>query len=452
MKLKFLAALVVSAVTCQAFATNGVQHYTPVVNEAGILTLHSSSYGESSKLGIGLNYNLAVDPGEAGNSRGKLENYLHSVNIGVGSKFAERYHAFVDGSVHYIAPIGNDLDNSTDVDAGPVLGNIKAGLGISLIDNSNGGFGVGVVPHIVAPVGSKNAYLDGPRDSSNDRAWQYGATVAVDYRLVHKDLLLLNIGWDRRAKEDFVNWGVGYQAPILGGTTHNVLFELRGETNIDEPKAALSDPLEADIAYKGYCMDRRGSYVAGLGRGFNNDAGSPDLRVFLGLNWQLDHAHAAVEEAKAEPVAAAPAETPAPVAAAPVAAAAPVVAGVSTLKVSKIYFANNKDEILAKSFAGLDKLAADLKANPGLKKLKVEGYTDNVGNADYNKALSQRRADSVKKYLTDKGVEGDRLSTEGYGPENAIADNKTAAGRASNRRVEFRIVEVAGDIKMDLAD
>ncbi len=453
--LKIAAILATAAVGAQAFAVNGAQLFTPVVNEAGILTLHSSSYGESSVLGLGLNYNMAVDPIEVGGSRNSMENFVHSLHFGVGSKLPfsflqGRVHVFADGSGHYISPIGPDLDNTADVDSEFVLGNVKLGAGFSIIDNSEGGVGVGIVPHVVVPVGSKNAYFDGPRDASDDRAWQYGATLAVDYRILHKDLLALNLGWDRRAKIDFLTWGVGYQTPILGGDTHNVLFELRGEQNMDDPKITGSDALEADLAYKGYCMNRRGSYTAGIGRGFNNDNGSPDLRVFLGLNWQLDHAHGehAHHEEPAATEAAPVAEAPkaAPVAA----AAAPVVAGVSTLKVAKVYFGNNSDVILEKSNAGLDKLAADLKANPGLKKLAVEGYTDNVGNADYNKALSQRRADSVKKYLSDKGVDGSRLTSEGMGPESPIADNATAAGRAANRRVEFRILEVDGNINMDL--
>lgn len=460
---KIAAIAATLAAGSQAFAVNGAQLFTPVVNEAGILTLHSSSYGESSKLGLGLMYNLAIDPKEVSDSKGSLENYVHSVNIGVGSKLPfeflqGRVHVFADGSVHYISPMSTALDNyptaaTSDVDSEMVLGNVKLGVGYALIDNSDGGLGVGIVPHVVVPVGTKNAYLDEPRDSSGDKAFQYGATLAVDYRVLHKDHLALNIGWDRRFTSNYLTWGVGYQSPILGGDTHNVLFEIRGEQNLEDPKPLNSDPVEADIAYKGYCMDRRGSLTAGFGRGMNHDTGAPDLRVFLGAAFQLDHDdhgdHAHHEEAAAapqEPVAEAPKAAPAPV----TAAAAPVVAGVTTLKVAKIYFGNNSDVILAKSNAALDKLATDLNANPGLKKLSIEGYTDNVGNADYNKALSQKRADSVKSYLTGKGVDANRLSTAGMGPESPIADNATAAGRAANRRVEFRVLEVDGNIKMDI--
>ncbi len=88
----------------------------------------------------------------------------------------------------------------------------------------------------------------------------------------------------------------------------------------------------------------------------------------------------------------------------------------------------------------LDTAAAALS---GQKSLNVElgGYTDAQGKDAANQALSQRRADSVRQYLMDKGIEGDRLTAVGYGEAQPIADNNTPAGRAENRRVEFKIVK-----------
>ncbi len=73
--------------------------------------------------------------------------------------------------------------------------------------------------------------------------------------------------------------------------------------------------------------------------------------------------------------------------------------------------------------------------------LTVVGYTDNRGNEAANQVLSKKRAESVKAYLTGKGVAADRIATEGKGSANPVGDNKTAAGRAQNRRVEIRSVE-----------
>lgn len=72
----------------------------------------------------------------------------------------------------------------------------------------------------------------------------------------------------------------------------------------------------------------------------------------------------------------------------------------------------------------------------------IEGHTDNVGKEAKNLDLSKRRAASVKNYFISKGVAADRLDSEGYGQIRPIADNKTAAGRTENRRVEIKLMEI----------
>ncbi|WP_277095214.1 MULTISPECIES: OmpA family protein [Acinetobacter] len=84
--------------------------------------------------------------------------------------------------------------------------------------------------------------------------------------------------------------------------------------------------------------------------------------------------------------------------------------------------------------------AAKLIQNVPNVKLTVAGYTDSTGNAEANKTLSQRRAQSVLDYLVSKGVNKDQLTAVGYGAENPIADNVTAEGKFRNRRIEFKVV------------
>jgi OOP family OmpA-OmpF porin len=104
-----------------------------------------------------------------------------------------------------------------------------------------------------------------------------------------------------------------------------------------------------------------------------------------------------------------------------------------------ITFKTKSAEITKNSHAVLDKVVTVLTDYPDIR-IEISGHTDNVGKADYNKELSQKRADAVKQYLTDKGIKSERLVAVGFGLENPIADNKTAAGKAKNRRTEFRLL------------
>jgi OmpA-OmpF porin, OOP family len=107
----------------------------------------------------------------------------------------------------------------------------------------------------------------------------------------------------------------------------------------------------------------------------------------------------------------------------------------------KIEFDTGKATIKKGSYPILDEVVKLLKANPGIKKISIEGHTDSRGAYDMNKKLSQDRAASCRQYLVDHGVDGGRLSSEGFGPDKPIDDNKTEPGRQKNRRVEFHITE-----------
>ena len=78
-------------------------------------------------------------------------------------------------------------------------------------------------------------------------------------------------------------------------------------------------------------------------------------------------------------------------------------------------------------------------------KLQIVGYTDNTGKYDMNMGLSRDRANSVRDYLVFKGVAASRMLTDGRGPENPVGDNKTSAGRETNRRVEISFMEIPGE-------
>ncbi len=113
----------------------------------------------------------------------------------------------------------------------------------------------------------------------------------------------------------------------------------------------------------------------------------------------------------------------------------------------KIFFATAKAVILPKSFPLLDQVAAVLQQHKEIEGIEIQGHTDNKGKREYNIKLSQARAESVKTYLTSKGVDGTRLKAHGYGPDRPADTNATEAGRSNNRRVEF-VIESGETIKV----
>jgi outer membrane protein OmpA-like peptidoglycan-associated protein len=102
-----------------------------------------------------------------------------------------------------------------------------------------------------------------------------------------------------------------------------------------------------------------------------------------------------------------------------------------------VYFDTAKAKIQSRSFKLLDQVAKILVEHPELERVWIEGHTDSQGKPEKNLKLSQDRAEAVRQYLIMKGVAPERLVAKGFGQERPIADNKTAKGRAANRRVEF---------------
>ena len=103
-----------------------------------------------------------------------------------------------------------------------------------------------------------------------------------------------------------------------------------------------------------------------------------------------------------------------------------------------VLFDFNKYEVKNKVKGSLNTLAKALEENPDIR-IKIDGYTDFIGSEGYNLELSVKGAKSIRNYLVDRGVKSSNISIEGYGKQNPIANNATAAGRAKNRRVEFII-------------
>jgi OOP family OmpA-OmpF porin len=108
------------------------------------------------------------------------------------------------------------------------------------------------------------------------------------------------------------------------------------------------------------------------------------------------------------------------------------------LAAKKILFHTGSFTLQASSFKSLDEIATVLSSNPTLS-LLIEGHTDNIGSSARNQLLSENRAGAIQAYLISKGISRSRLKATGYGQSKPLHSNKSAEGRAQNRRVELVI-------------
>lgn len=205
------------------------------------------------------------------------------------------------------------------------------------------------------------------------------------------------------------------------------------------PYAPLTTDIKAPTPYSAYVQDARGVIA----------------RNPFGLCWRTGYwtpadavpgcdAPLCVEPERLEngkcvappPPVAAPAPAPAP---APTTAPVPVPTSEKVSYSADAFFDFDKAVLKPAGKASLDDLVGKLK-DMNLEVIIAVGHTDSVGTDAYNQKLSVRRAEAVKAYLQSKGVEANRVYTEGKGEKQPVADNKTAAGRAKNRRVEIEVV------------
>jgi OmpA-OmpF porin, OOP family len=122
-----------------------------------------------------------------------------------------------------------------------------------------------------------------------------------------------------------------------------------------------------------------------------------------------------------------------------------------SLVVRAVDFEYNSTRLTVPAQQTLNEVAAALAAQPALN-VEIQGHTDSIGSAAYNLNLSQRRADSVRAYLIDKGVSVSALTAKGYGKTQPIAGNDTAEGRAQNRRVAFAVTNAPAHVKVVTED
>lgn len=295
---------------------------------------------------------------------------------------------------------------------------------------SNEHFGLGGVAEVVAPTGNAESFLGS--------ASMTGSARLIGHATYQRLTVGLNLGWRWAAAEQrLLNiqaghgllYGVGAQLEVVRHA--DVPFYLLGEVyGLAAPRLGdtVSSPAEAMLAGKAQVRDW--SFFLGAGAGLNAGYGEPRVRVMAGLSYTWQY--------RAPPR---PLVPPMPLVAPPPPPTITVKEEDSKLRLwEPVYFAFNKDTIDPVSFPMLDEVARFIREHPELGPVRIDGHTDDVGNAQYNLELSQRRARAIREYLGTQGVPVERLSHVGYGKRCPLLANTSEEGRAINRRVDFILV------------
>lgn len=307
------------------------------------------------------------------------------------------------------------------------MGDFLFALKGRIIDSDRHVIGVSLQPFVTIPTGSGH-YVTGFGQATG------GAKLIIDTHIKRKLFLALNAGWqtlkETRWSADTANATVDDLLLLSGaanlalGKNLELVGEVFGQTLIQNPWAhQIQSPFGwlAGMRYSPGFIKRWAfglSGGTGIGRGF----GSPKF-----------HALAQVRYKKTKVVELEGAEE------APVEVEAPYEEKI--IITQTVHFEFDRWNIRPVSFPILDDVVTVLQQNQQIRQLRIEGHTDWIGSDEYNNRLSMKRANSVRDYLTAKGISADRLTAEGLGESRPIADNNTDLGRAKNRRTEFTVVE-----------
>lgn len=306
------------------------------------------------------------------------------------------------------------------------LGDVVLVLKFRLLDRKKHHVGIAVVPFASFPTSTNS-----PDFLGNGRV-NGGAKLVIDGRIKDRVSIALNVGANFRNRFiDVSGQDIDDQFLASLGVSVDIIknmFKWIGEVQtITVFKNFYSDrrttPAEARLGFR-YTWANNHDINFGAGMGFSNGIGQPDVRAFVGYTYTK------------RPIA--EVEIPPP----PVSEVTVQVGDELTLK-DKIYFEFDSDKIRDISKPTLDKIAAFLKAHPEITKIRIDGYTCDLGTARYNLGLSDRRAQSAARYLEGQGIDPSRIGTvKGYGEADPLVPNVDEAHREQNRRVQIFVEAV----------
>ncbi len=403
-----------------------VNTFQPTVDDSEYFTIYGSPTMLQRNFHVGFYLDYAHNPYEFGNANftriSGIVNHLLTGNI-VGS-----YAAFDWMEVGLVIPIHfwegisgtPPFGNQNNFD----LGDVNLVLKFRLLDREKHHVGISILPFMVFPTST------GASNFLGNGSFAGGAKVVFDGRIKDRVSLALNVGYLARDAvvdiggnklDDQLLLGLGVSIDILKNKL-KLIGEAEMGTVVTDFFSRRTTPAEARVGFR-YTWANNHDINVGGGFGLSNGIGSPDFRIFAGYTYTK------------RPIAEA-AVPPPPI--------SEVNVGDELTAQDKIYFDFDKSTIRDISKPTLDKIAGFMKAHPEISKVKIDGYTCDLGRDSYNLKLSQRRANSVVTYLEGQGIDASRIGTvTGHGEADPLVPNKDEPSREQNRRVQIFVESVS---------
>lgn len=437
----FVAAVVVAmlalAFPVQAkFKSASVLRFNPTTDGGKYMSVHQSKTLEQWGWHVGGYFNYAYEPLEYADPTGARRRGIVDDLLVADIQGAIGWTDWFTMGINFPMIIWESYYNPNVLAAAVTKqnfygkpGDLRVEMKFKLLDIDRFGFGISVVPYLYVPTGKSGTGTPTSPTFMATGMWSPGGTVVFDGNIKDRVFLALNVGYRYYQRtqydnnnanayiDDTLNLGAGINVRI--NDSWAVLGEIYSETVIKNLyKNELQSPTEFLVGGRWTPQSKAKGLavtVAG-GRGITRGIGNPDFRGVIGVGYTRG------------------APPPPPV-------AVEVKAEEKIVITQKIHFEFDRATIRPISYPILDDVASLLARNPQIAHVRIEGHTDWIGSDAYNQNLSQRRANSVRKYLIQKGIAPDRLIAVGYGETRPIADNNTVLGRAKNRRVEFTVLD-----------
>lgn len=430
-------AVLAVALTAQAkFKSADVILFNPTTDGGKYMTVHQSKTLEQWGWHVGGYMNYAFEPLEYATTSGQRRRGIVDDMIVTDIQAAIGWTDWFSMGINFPFIVWETYYNP-NIAATAVTkqtfwgkpGDLRVEMKFKLLDIDRYNIGVGVVPYMYIPTGKSGTGTPTSPTFMANGMWSPGGKIVVDGNIKDRVFLSLNIGYRYYQRtqydannanayiDDTLDLGLGMNVRI--NDSWAILGEVYSETVLKNMyKNELQSPTEFLVGGRWTPQSKaRGLGVTlAAGRGITRGIGNPDFRGVIGVNYTRG------------------APPPPPV-------AVEVKAEEKIVITQKIHFEFDRATIRPISYPILDDVASLLARNPQIAHVRIEGHTDWIGSDAYNQNLSQRRADSVRNYLIQKGIAPDRLIAVGFGETRPIADNNTVLGRAKNRRVEFTVLD-----------